>query len=210
MTWQDNIQVDVKHLLKSEYPVKFYWNRDEFIDYPYVVYQTEDLEHGLGSAYEKLAPRYKALLDNAAAIYEYSEANFQFSPYADRSIFKPLLPNLESSYHSNKTDIDILFYGTMSERRKSIIRKLSEKFNVHCIIDLDLKTQKALMMRSKWILSVGVMNNIHNDLIRVAPALNAGCNIMLEQTQEIWYNEYMQKHFADRICYIPDTLIENF
>lgn len=191
MQFIDFIRLDIERLLQSEYPVYFYWDRMKSIDHPYIVYQTEDLELP-----HKLDADYCRLLDNAVMVYDYSILNSSYRNFE----FKPLLPSLSSSFHGNETEIDILFYGLMTPRRQSIIQNLN--LNVYAVDSLTLDELEILIPKSKWILSIGSASNIHNDLLRVAPALNLGANVMLEETQETWYNDFLKEHFSNRIQFI--------
>lgn len=191
MNFIDFIRSDVAQLLQSEYPIYFYWDRMKSIDHPYIVYQTEDLELP-----HKLDENYCRLLDNAIAVYDYSTMNSIYRNFE----FKPLLPNLDSVYCDTEKEIDILFYGLMTSRRQSIIHNLN--LNVYCLDSLTLDEMKLLIPKSKWVLSIGSASNIHNDLLRVTPALNLGANIMLEHTQETWYDDYLRRYFNDRIQFI--------
>lgn len=191
MYFTEFIRLDIQKLLQSEYPVYFYWDRMNSINHPYVVYQTEDLELP-----HKLDADYCRLLDNAVMVYDYSILNSNYRNFE----FKPLLPDLNSLFHGNETEIDILFYGLMTSRRQSIIQNLN--LNVYAVNSLTLDELKILIPKSKWVLSIGSASNIHNDLLRVAPALNLGANIMLEETQETWYNDFLKEHFSNRIQFI--------
>lgn len=191
MYFTEFIRLDIQRLLQSEYPVYFYWDRMNSINHPYVVYQTEDLELP-----HKLDEDYCRLLDNAVMVYDYSILNSNYRNFE----FKPLLPDLNSLFHGNETEIDILFYGLMTSRRQSIIQNLN--LNVYAVDSLTLDELKILIPKSKWVLSIGSASNIHNDLLRVAPALNLGANIMLEETQETWYNDFLKEHFSNRIQFI--------
>lgn len=189
MYFIDFIRPYIEQLLQSEYPVYFYWDRMKSINHPYVVYQTEDLELS-----NKLETEYETFLNNAIQVYDYSEKNLVYR----NSIFKPLLPdlNLEHSLTKEK-DIEVLFYGLMTPRRQEIINSL--EYSVYYKQNLTWDEMKDLISRSKWVLSIGSYSNLHNDLLRITPALNLGANIILENTQESWYNNYLQKHFKHRI-----------
>lgn len=191
MFFTDYIRKDIQQLLQVEYPIYFYWDRQIIPDHPYVVYQTEDLELD-----HKLDSDYNRLLDNAITVYDYSIMNSSIRNFE----FKPLLPNLKSKYCTEKKEIDILFYGLMTPRRQSIIDSLN--LNVYFRELLTFDEMKELIPKSNWVLSIGSASNIHNDLLRVTPALNLGGNILLEHTQEIWYDKYLQKNFKKRIQFI--------
>jgi hypothetical protein len=191
MYFTEFIRHEIKEFLQEEYPVYFYWDRSIIPDHPYVVYQTEDLEQK-----HKLDTEYLYLLDNAIKVYEYSELNSTY--YA--SEFKPWLPNLDSAEIKEDKEIDILFYGLMTPRRQQFIDSL--QLNVTHKQNLTYDEMKYLIPKSKWVLSIGSYSNLHNDLLRVTPILNLGGNVMLESTQEQWYDDFLKENFIDRIQFI--------
>jgi len=175
--------------------VKFWWNRHDRIDHEYIVYQTEtlDWEH-------KRSEDYLSFLNNAKEVYDYSVTNLKWNT---TSIFRPWLPNVTSTINTVEKDIDVLFYGGVSDRRRSIIDKLSETYNVTCIEKFgSMDEQKNMIARSNYVLSIGFKDNNHNDLFRITPALNFGANILLEYNTEVWYMDYLSKYFSDRITFI--------
>lgn len=190
MYFTDFIRTEIVDFLQEEYPIYFYWDRHIIPDHPYIVYQTEDLELP-----DKLNSEYLRLLNNAVKVYDYSELNYQYP-----SEFKPYLPKLDSVRSNKPTEIDILFYGLMTPRRQTIINSLG--LNVTYIQNLTYEEMKTLIPKSNWVLSVGSASNIHNDLLRVTPILNLGGNVMLETTQETWYDKFLKENFIDRIQFI--------
>lgn len=191
MYFTEFIRYEIKEFLQEEYPIYFYWDRGSVPQQPYVVYQTEDLEIP-----EKLDAKYQYLLNNAVKVYEYSEMNKTYY----NGVFKPFLPNLNSSSSIEEKEMDVLFYGLMTPRRQEIINSL--QCNVVHKPNLTYEEMKYLIPRSNWVLSIGSMSNLHNDLLRVTPILNLGGNVMLESTQETWYDEYLKENFTDRIQFI--------
>jgi len=138
------------------------------------------------------------LLDGAVKVYEYSEYNLKFYP---RGIFKPFLPNTTiTNIMSYEKEHDVLFYGYMTPRRQQIINNLP--YRVSILDNLTYNEMEYLIPRSNWVLSIGSHSNIHNDLLRTTVVLNLGGNIMLEPTQEQWYDEYLKENFSTRICFI--------
>jgi hypothetical protein len=110
------------------------------------------------------------------------------------------MPKLDSTYSELDKEIDVLFYGLVTPRRRLIIDQLN--MNVCIKENLTLDEMKYLIPRSKWILSIGSSSNIHNDLLRTALALDLGGNIMLESTQETWYDDFLKQNFLTRIQFI--------
>ena len=184
---------EIRDLLKCDFPLKFFWNIAEQQKQDYVVYNTEDLD--LTYKYTK---EYIDFLSSAKCVYEYSEKNLSFF----QGTFTPYLPDLKSKYNNCHKEIEVLSYGVLLERRRDILENLKKSYDVHHVDNMTLKEMFELIKKSKWVLSVGSSTNIHNDLLRVTPALNMGANILLEETQEIWYNEYLKKNFSERIKYI--------
>lgn len=192
----DFIRLYIKKLLNTDKNIRFYWDRLQEQKEPYIVYQTEDLDIN-----GKLSEEYLSFLNAAEKVYEYSEPNFK---YYQKSEFKPFLPNIKkySADDSQPKEIEVLFYGLCTKRRKEIINSIKKDYDVVIKDNLSLLEMTKLIKNSKWVLSIGSETNIHNDMIRVAPALNMGASIMLEYTQEHWYNEFLQKNFAERIKFI--------
>jgi hypothetical protein len=191
MYFTDFIQAEIKEFLQEEYPIYFYWDRSMIPDHPYIVYQTEDLELP-----DKLNTEYLRLLNSATKIYDYSELNQSIN----NSEFKPFLPNLNSTQSKEEKEIDVLFYGLITSRRQQIIDSL--QLNVTYKQNLTYDEMRNLIPKSKWVLSIGSASNIHNDLLRVTPILNLGGNVMLESTQEQWYDDFLKENFIDRIQFI--------
>ena len=191
MHFTEFIRPYINELLNEELPVYFYWDRLMHISHPYVVYQTEDLDVA-----DKLDATYSRLLNNAVKVYDYSLMNLTYNEFE----FKPLMPKLDSTYSELDKEIDVLFYGLVTPRRRLIIDQLN--MNVCIKENLTLDEMKYLIPRSKWILSIGSSSNIHNDLLRTALALDLGGNIMLESTQETWYDDFLKQNFLTRIQFI--------
>jgi hypothetical protein len=191
MYFTDFIRTEIVDFLQEDYPIYFYWDRHIIPDHPYIVYQTEDLELP-----DKLNSEYLRLLNDATKIYDYSELNQSIN----NSEFKPFLPNLNSTQSKEEKEIDVLFYGLITSRRQQIIDSL--QLNVIYKQNLTYDEMRNLIPKSKWVLSIGSASNIHNDLLRVTPILNLGGNVMLESTQEQWYDDFLKENFIDRIQFI--------
>ena len=110
------------------------------------------------------------------------------------------MPNLDSVEIKEDKEIDILFYSLLTPRRQQLIDSL--QLNVTHKENLTYDEMKYLIPKSKWVLSIGSHSNLHNDLLRVTLILNLGGNVMLESTQEQWYDDFLKKNFIDRIQFI--------
>jgi hypothetical protein len=183
----------VRNLIKDgNVNIKFSWDIDT--DENYIVYQLEQL-----TLSEKLSEQYIKLLTKANKIYDYSSVNLNYYPknLLYKVEFLPFLPSLTSKYHNNKCDIDVLFYGFLSPRRIEILKSLDLETKIYN--DLSLNNMQTEINNSKYVLSYGTYSNVHNDSFRVSLALNLGANILYEQSQESWYNDFILLNFKDRI-----------
>lgn len=181
----------------GEENIKFSWSDDYLTSGSYCLYQVEQLE-----VPGKLSNKYIDMLTKAKKIYEYSKLNLDLYPknIIQKVEFFPLLPELNSKYHDKDTNIDILFYGIVSQRRKIVLENF-EKQNLKLYIDsnLSLNEMKEKICQSKFVLSCGTYSNKYNDSFRVSVALDLGANILYEITGEDWYNDYIFNNFPNRI-----------
>jgi len=191
-----NIENDIKKYFNFTGELKFHWHRFENLkNLKYDVYQTEQLN--LDHKFKD--DSYRKLLENAENVWEYSTLNMR---YIHGSVFKPYLPELSSSHSSYPKDIDILFYGFLSDRRKTLINELKKKYKIEIHSFLPESELIEKTNRSKWVLSYGTYNNDYNDSIRITRALNLGANILMENCEECWYEDYLKKHFKGRISFL--------
>lgn len=174
--------------------VKFWWDRKLTVNGPYIVYQTEDLIHA-----HKRDEEYMQFLQKADKIYDYSTVNTTYHG----GVFRPYLPKLNTTAYVGHKDIDVLFYGGMSERRNAIIRSLSDRYDVTYIERFaNIEEHISAIRRSNYVLSIGFYDNNYNDFWRVTPALDFGANIMLEENHEVWSMDFLKKYFSNRITII--------
>jgi len=172
----------------------------------YCVYQMEGLHNK-----NIFTPEYKKFLDNAAYVFDYSLYNLRFYP---RAIFLPL--KFERIPEINKVDNnDILFYGKLSERRESFIKKLQSNNIPIKISKFDIygKNLVNALKKHKFVLSFGKNNNIYNDSFRIIPAIENGCVIICEETEEVWFNRYLKEECSDRVIFFTEdniTTIKKF
>lgn len=164
----------------------------------FCVYQIEDL-YIKQTTPNHIRFKREILARQPYVIYEYSEANLGIDNIT--STFKPWLPNLESEEFECEKDIDILFYGFISDRRRNIFEKYGDRITIAdtTITHTPMSKLQELVRRSKYVLSYGTYSNVHNDLIRVTPVLNWGGKVLFERSQEEWYNEFLLDNFPDRV-----------
>ena len=192
----DYYKTEISKLISlDESKVKFWWNRYEHVDGDYVVYQTEDLNHE-----HKRSSEYIQFLDKASKVYDYSVNNLKWYP---KSEFRPWLPKAVSASTSVTKEIDVIFYGGMSNRRQDIINNISNRYNVLYVPEFSgIEHHKEMLSKSNYVLSLGFFDNDYNDFMKVTPALDFGANILLESNNESWYIDYLKINFKERITFL--------
>jgi hypothetical protein len=190
----DYYKTSIAKLLDCEESlIKFWWDRHDNKQDDYVLYQTEDLIHS------HKRDDYMSFINNAKCVYDYSTKNLSYHS----GEFRPFLPKLDSQYNEGYKDIDVLFYGGMSNRRREIINSISTKYNVTYVEKFtSLEEHKDAIRRSNYVLSIGYYDNIYNDFWRVTPALDFGANILLETNEEVWSIDFLKNYFNNRIKFI--------
>jgi hypothetical protein len=185
---------EIASMIDHSSQVKFWWDRHDEINGPYVVYQTEDLIHS-----HKRDEQYMRFLSNAEKVYDYSTVNLKYH----NGEFRPYLPKIHSKAYDGYKDIDVLFYGGMSDRRREIINQLSSRYTVTYIDRFNtLEEHIDAVRRSNYVLSIGYYDNNYNDFWRVTPALDFGGNILLEENFEMWSLDFLKRYFNNRITFI--------
>jgi hypothetical protein len=106
----------------------------EVIPERFILYNLEPLNFRIGHKKD-----YMEKIKKAEQVWEYSKTNLQVLKQFNKNIiYQPFLysPIMEDMYNicqNNKKDIDILFYGLMSQRRIKIIKDLQKvNINVYC------------------------------------------------------------------------------
>jgi len=149
--------------------------------------------------------KYIELLNNAIYIWDYSNDNIKYL-IKNLNIGKPetifyiplkysnCLDNLKK-ITENKKDIDILFMGSINERRKKILDRLEKKYITHTAPNnLWNEERDNLVSRSKIILNIQFYDNGLLEMVRLSYLLSGGAFIISEIGREEDIAEEM-KHF---------------
>jgi hypothetical protein len=147
----------------------------------YVIYQLEQLSDREGW----FEPRLLDVLRGAAAIWDYSEENLQF--LRDKGLTHSHLlpigfhPQLRTIPQAAK-DIDVLFYGSLNERRKTILAQLHSRCRVTELFGVYGAQRDAHIARSKIILNIHFYAAQIMEQVRLGYLLNNGCCVISENT----------------------------
>ena len=178
------------------------------IDLPknrYYLYQLEQLNQNL-FRYQNVNSIEK-LIENSIYTFDYSEINLQFYPNYLKYKIKLLTPLIQiiPNYYINKS-IDILFIGTITNRRKKILDKLQEKYNIVILEKVFGENLNNYIKISKIVLNLHAFDNSIFELFRIHDILPYNCNIISEkpELQNDLYSRY--KSYINFIDIINDDL----
>ena len=163
------------------------WGARKLRDLPrrYYAYNTEPL-HVPG----KLSAQYRALLDGAERVFDYSTANAEFYP---RCEFRPIrLGPVQPPAPAERCTEDVLFYGLVTERRRPVI----EALGATVAEDLFGDALVAAIRGARIVLCVNAYDDRNGNPFRAFPALECGGRLLVESTREPWFNEAVAPHAA--------------
>lgn len=187
-----------------------------------IIINTEYYTHG---NIEKLLKYINLYKNNNFHLLDYNKINIKNIQKLFKNIniyYIPLIYNeyLEKFYNSyidrklswNEKDIDILFYGSLNERRSKVIDNLKKKYNVVYFIDMyDHNTFCNLINRSKIVLNILFYDyNIIFDYYRNSFLLSNNALLITECNNNFDYNiEYNLKGIEENILITNYENIEN-
>lgn len=152
----------------------------------YIIYQTEQYNQACIPKINDI------LLENALCVFDYSENNLNYFNNIIKEKIHILSPLIDKKiiYSTTKKDIDILFVGSLNERRKTIINKIREyieknnlnyKFtNVEKTFGDDLYR---IIKRSKCVINLHYYQNSLFEVFRIHDMLNYDCKIISEKPE---------------------------
>ncbi|UCD57360.1 MAG: hypothetical protein JSV16_16390 [Candidatus Hydrogenedentota bacterium] len=180
------------HLLKFD---------EALLRYRYIPYQLEQLEAKGGWYSENV----KRLLENAYEVWDYSEENIGLLNRLN--IEAKHLPigyheSLELIDHETEKDVDILFYGSIGERRRRVLDRLSDIANVKVLFGVYGEQRDAFISRARIILNIHYYSTEIFEAPRISYLLNNGCFVVSETSPNNPYE-------AVNLCLVPyDRIVE--
>jgi hypothetical protein len=153
----------------------------------YIPYQLEQL-----SASENLfCDKIRSLLASAAEIWDYSRENIEFlakQGLKARHLPVGYHPSLEMIQKGVPKDIDILFFGSMAERRKKILDTLSKSgANVKTLFGVYGKDRDALISRARIVINIHYYSAKIFEAIRTSYLFNNACCVVSESSEQYPY-----------------------
>lgn len=138
-------------------------------DNKYVIFQLENLIENIN------IHKYLELFQNAMYVYDYNSYNLK---YYDIQI-QPKVHNFTPPIYT-KDSIDILFYGTLNERRNKILNEIKKKFNITIVTKVFGEPLNELIKKSKIVLNISYYNNSLLENTRINECLQNNTTIISE------------------------------
>lgn len=166
------------HLLTDEPGLK---------NFRYIPYQLEQL-HTDEYPFTRNMER---ILRNAHDVWDYSEKNIAF--LEEKGIgAKQLIPgyheNLELIRPVPNKSIDILFYGSIGERRKKILDDLAKTYKLKILFGVYGEKRDKWISRSKLILNLHHYSKQIFEAVRISYLLNNACFVVSETSENYPYH----------------------
>ena len=165
------------------------------IKHPYIVIQTEPIERTFNRF-----PEYKTMCESAVDVLDFSK-NLSIG-YSD--VFR-----LECE---NSKDIDVLFYGVLSERRKKILDEIvvPNKVIFHTSPPIYGQELWKYINRSKIVLSISCHDDRYEpDWFRISPLLSNKIFVICENVRDVNFTKLNKFIPICEYDYIP-TLVKHF
>jgi hypothetical protein len=158
----------------------------------YIIYQSENIE----SVYFKNKYYIELLKHNKVLNYSAYTAMKMIELYNI-----PTAGYFQFNYkkmYSNKTpDIDILFFGNMTQKRYDILREIQNRFpklKVEVLTDTFGYELSQYLLRSKYVLNISAYDNSVLETHRINKAISCGCEVISNYSADSKMNEKYNSH----------------
>lgn len=156
----------------------------------YIVYQLEQLTADEFSFNDRI----RLILNNAISIWDYSNENIGFlkkekidARYIPIGYHREL--EIIKTVLERDKDIDILFYGSIGDRRKEILDTLSKKYNIKVLFGVYGNRRDEFIGRAKIVLNIHHYSSQLLETVRLSYLLNNRIFIISEDSLENPYSE---------------------
>lgn len=145
-----------------------------------------------------VTPKYLELISKSLAILDYSIDNIR--SLIDRGLpsrqvfFLPLIPYRSVDGAAADKDIDVLFYGALSSRRrKEYLNALSGRFNVRVESNLFGEDLRRIISRSKVVVNIHHYEGAILETTRILESVMYGARVVSETSKDQVYHGSLQK-----------------
>ena len=167
----------------------------------YIIYQIEQLNQTLYE-YNKLSEEVIYLMKDCYSLFDYSNKNLEYYPEdlrervllleplieLEEELEKELEEELEKELEEElEKELDILFIGSINERRQAILDKLHEYsidnrlyYNIKIVSTVFGKELSNLIKNSKLVINLHYFDNALLEIFRIHDLLSFNCKILSE------------------------------
>jgi hypothetical protein len=153
-------------------------------NFPVVIYQLEQLTR----SNERFCDQWLEMLSLAQGVWDYSRSNIEFMEENGISGAKYLPigyhPSLETIKPAPVEDIDVLFYGKATDRRKQILEPLSRLCKFFYVGGVWGAERDAVIARSKIVVNLRHGDADRFEQVRVSYLLNNGRCVVSEDSPD--------------------------
>ena len=125
-------------------------------------------------------------------VYDYNSYNLKY--YSDS--IKPKIHIFNPPIYT-KDSIDILFYGTLNERRNKILTDLNKKFNITVVTNVFGEKLNDIIKRSNIILNISYYNNSLLETTRLNECIQYN-SMVISETPKL----NMDEQYKDKVIFI--------
>jgi hypothetical protein len=206
----NELRIPIVYYLQSDYIYYIFSAHDaskQLLDFQnehpktkYIIYQSENVDsHFFNKDYIKLMKQ--------NTVYQYSPmiAKYCLSKYGIEcaSYFAWDYTPLNSK---KERDIDVLFVGTMTQRRYKIINEITNKFNIIPVSNVFGKDMENLLLRSKYVLNISAYEKNALETHRINKALACGCKVISNPSCD----ELMDKKYKNLIIFTEGRTVTDY
>ena len=165
---------------------------------PWIPYQLEQLSEGN----ERLLPHWLEVLRQAPVVWDYDPENIAYlKAHGISNVrhvpigFHPALRTIPN----REKDIDVLHYGSLSDRRRAILNELRKHCRVHHAFAVYGPARDELIARAKIVLNVHLYESAIFEQVRVSYLLNNGVCVVSEDSPNNPYSQMIASAPYDRL-----------
>jgi len=149
----------------------------------YIPFQFEQLDTKEGWFSDTIL----AILKGASQVWDYSSINIEFlrqQGVTAQHVPIGYHPDLAVVPKAEEKDIDVLFYGSVNDRRKELMERLARKCNAQFIAGAFAQERDELIARSKIVLNLHYYQTKIMESVRIAHLLNNGVFVISEDSAD--------------------------
>jgi hypothetical protein len=105
--------------------------------------------------------------------------------------------NYKRMNSSKKRDIDILFFGTMTQKRYDILKEIQNRFpklKIEVVCDIFGDDLTKLLLRTEFVLNISAYDNAVLETHRINKALSCGCYVISNYSSDTKMNEKYREY----------------